>query len=86
MLNQIKIDYPKTLPDVLQQTATEFEAEARMAMAVKLFEMKRISSGIAAQLAGVDRVSFLLGLHRFGVPMIDLEKEELLSDIENARA
>ncbi|MFP4033587.1 MAG: hypothetical protein ACLFTV_18685 [Desulfococcaceae bacterium] len=35
-------------------------------------------------MAGVDRVSFLLGLHRFGVQMIDLEEEELLWDIENA--
>ncbi|QTA84849.1 UPF0175 family protein [Desulfonema magnum] len=84
MLNQIKIDYPKTLPDVLQKTPAEFEAEAKMAMAVKLFEMKRLSSGMAAQLAGTDRVTFLLSLHHFGVPMIDLEKEELLSDIENA--
>lgn len=84
MLNQIKIEYPKTLPDSLQKTPAEFEAEAKMAMAVKLFEMKRISSGTAAHLAGVDRVSFLLGLHRFGIPMIDLEEEELLSDIENA--
>lgn len=84
MQNRIEIDYPKNLPDSLQKTPAEFEAEAKMAMAVKLFEMKRISSGTAARFAGVDRVSFLLGLHRFGVPMIDLEEEELLSDIENS--
>ncbi len=84
MLHQIKIDYPETLPDLLQKTQAEFEAEAKMAMAVKLFEMKRLSSGMAARLAGTDRVTFLLGLHKFGVPMIDLEEEELLSDIENA--
>ncbi len=84
MLNQIIIDYPKTLPDALRRTRTEFEVEAKMAMAVKLFEMKRLSSGMAAQLAGVDRVTFLLGLNRFNVPMIDLDEEELLSDIENA--
>ncbi len=84
MLNQIKIDYPKTLPDALQRTRTEFETEAKMAMAVKLFEMKRLSSGMAAQLAGVNRVTFLLNLHQFGVPMIDLDEEELKSDVENA--
>ena len=84
MLLQLKIDYPENLPDVLQQTREQFEQEAKMAMAVKLFEMKRISSGIAAQLAGMDRVSFLLNLHRYGVPMIDLTEEELIADLDNA--
>jgi len=58
--------------------------EAKMAMIVKLFEMKRLSSGIAAQMLEMERVTFLLNLHRFGAPMIDLEEAELLSDIENA--
>lgn len=79
---QLKIDYPETLPDALQQTREEFEQEAKWAMAVKLFEMKRISSGLAALLVGTDRVSFLLNLHRYGVAMIDLTQEELLSDVE----
>ena len=81
---QLKIDYPETLPDALQQTREEFEQEAKMAMAVKLFEMKRISSSLAAQLSGVERVTFLLNLHRYGVAMIDLTEEELLSDLTNA--
>ena len=55
-----------------------------MAMAAKLFEMKRLSSGMAARLVGMDRVAFLLSLHRFNVPMVDLEEDELLMDMENA--
>lgn len=81
---QLVIDYPALLPDVLQQTRSEFEQEARMSMAVKLFEMKRLSSGMAAKLARMERVEFLLNLHRYGVPMIDLDEGELLSDIQNA--
>ncbi len=81
---QLKIDYPETLPDAMQQTREEFEREAKWAMAAKLFEMKRISSGMAARLVGVDRVTFLLNLHRYGVAAIDLTEEELLSDLENA--
>ena len=81
---QLIIEYPQLLPDALQQSRTEFEREARTAMAVKLFEMKRISSGMAARLAGLDRVTFLLSLHRYGVAMIDLDEDELLSDLENA--
>lgn len=81
---QLQIDYPETLPDALQKSRRQFEEEAKWAMAVKLFEMKRISSGMAAELVGVDRVSFLLKLTDYGVPMIDLAEEELLSDLENA--
>ncbi|AOY60150.1 hypothetical protein B2D07_16915 [Desulfococcus multivorans] len=55
-----------------------------MAMAVKLFEMKRLSSGMAAELVGMSRVAFLLNLHRFNVPMVDLEEDELLMDVKNA--
>jgi predicted HTH domain antitoxin len=43
-----------------------------------------ISSGIAAKIAGINRVTFLMELHKYGVLMIDLTEEELLSDFENA--
>jgi len=81
---EIKINYPDSFPDAIHLTRTEFEKEAKMAMAVKLFEMHRLSSGMAALLVGMDRVSFLLNLHRYKVPMIDLEEEDLASDMENA--
>lgn len=84
MVAQLRIDYPETLPDALQQTPEQFEQEAKWAMAVKLFEMKRISSGTAAQLIGTDRVTFLLSLQRYNVPMIDVDESELLSDLANA--
>ena len=53
-------------------------------MAVKLFEMKRLSSGMAASLIGMSRVQFLSELHRFNVPMIDLDEHELAQDLLNA--
>ncbi len=84
MALQLTVDYPETLPDAMQKTPTQFEEEAKMAMAVKLFEMKRLSSGQAAALVGISRVKFLLSLHLYGVIMIDLEEEELLSDMVNA--
>jgi predicted HTH domain antitoxin len=80
----LHIEYPSTLPDALHQTPSEFEQDARLAMAVKLFEMKRISSGQAAQLAGMDRTMFLMRLAGCGVAMIDLPSEELPDDTRNA--
>lgn len=59
MALQLTINYPENFPDALGQTTELFEQEAKWAMAVKLFEMKRISSGMAANLLEVDRVEFL---------------------------
>jgi len=84
MTHQMTIDYPDTLPDFLQESVSEFEQEARFAMAAKMFESKRIPSGIAAGLVGMDRVSFLLKLHEQHVAMIDLDAAELAADIKNA--
>jgi predicted HTH domain antitoxin len=84
MTLQMKIDYPEILPDALQKSRDQFEYEAKMAMAVKLFEMKRLSSGLAASLVGLDRVTFLLQLHQYGAAMLDLADEELLADVEHA--
>ncbi len=81
---QLTIDYPESFPDAVGHTREQFEQEAKWAMAVKLFELKRLSSGMAASLLGVDRVTFLLKLGDYGVPMIDLSEDELLSDMANA--
>jgi predicted HTH domain antitoxin len=81
---QLTIDYPDAFPDALGRTREQFEQEAKWTMAVKLFEMKRLSSGMAAILLCVDRVTFLLKLGDYGIPMINLTEAELLSDLANA--
>jgi predicted HTH domain antitoxin len=84
MTLQLIVNYPDTFPDAVGRTREQFELEAKWAMAVKLFEMNQLSSGMAASLIGVDRVTFLLKLADYGVNMIDLPDAELLSDLANA--
>ena len=43
---ELTLPFPDHLPDVMQQTPGEFEHEVRMACAVKLFEMQRISRDV----------------------------------------
>ena len=81
---QMIVEYPDLLPDAMQMSRDEFEREARMAMAAKLFEMGKLSSGYAARLAGMERVEFILSLHRYGVSPIQTPPEELAEDVANA--
>ncbi|MBC7816508.1 MAG: UPF0175 family protein [Planctomycetaceae bacterium] len=70
-----------TIPDeslaALAESPEEASAELRMLAAVKLFELKELSSGAAARLAGVSRVEFLTRLTEYGVPVFDMSEEEL---------
>ncbi|KPQ32636.1 MAG: Uncharacterized protein family (UPF0175) [Phormidium sp. OSCR] len=59
MTRQLTVNYPETFPDALGQSQEQFEQAAKWAMAVKLFELKQLSSGMAATLLGVDRTTFL---------------------------
>ena len=81
---QILVEISPAMLDAMQRTPQEFDAEAKMALAAKLYEMKRLSSGMAATIAGVSRVQFLRELHRYGVPVIDLAEAELAADLVNA--
>ena len=81
---EMMLEVPDALPDSMQLTPNGFAVEARMAMAVKLFEVGRISSGQAAELCGVTRAAFLLALPQWGVAQIRYPASELASDLANA--
>jgi len=54
--------------------------ELRLAAAVKLYEMGRLSSGAAAKLAGIPRVVFLSKLADYGVDTFRLSPHDLAQE------
>ena len=82
--NVLTIPYPEELLLSLKESPAEFEAEARLLLAVKLYELGRVSTGTAARLAGMSRVAFMFALSRFGLSPISLEPGELAEDMANA--
>jgi predicted HTH domain antitoxin len=83
-MRQLTIPYSEDLLLSLKESPKEFEAEARLLLAMKLYELNRVTTGMAAQLAGISRVGFLFELHRFGLSPIGLDADELSGDLANA--
>jgi len=68
----------------MKKSPEEFEAEARLLLAVKLYEMHRVSTGAAAKLAGMSRVAFMFELAHFGLSPMGQKPSELAEDLANA--
>ena len=76
----IVIEIPEKVLLAEKTDEVAFARELRILAAIKLYEMGRLSSGRAAELAGMSRVEFLLNLGRYNVfpfqpELIDLESK-----------
>lgn len=83
-MSQIVLDIPDDSLLSLKLSDRDAAAEIRLAAAMKLYELGKLSSGAAARLAGIPRVVFLGKLADYGVDAFrqsvgDLERETRLA-------
>ncbi|MBI4675798.1 MAG: UPF0175 family protein [Chloroflexi bacterium] len=81
-VRQITVNVPEKVILAEKTDESSFAHELLMLAAVKLFELGHLSSGRAAELAGISRVEFLLRLGRYKVfpfeaELTDLEKNSV---------
>ena len=79
-MSEIVLQVPDDSLLALKMSPEELGKELRLAAAVKLFELGKLSSGAAARPAGIPRTLFLASLANYGVDTFRLTEEELLRE------
>jgi len=78
--NMLNIPYTEDLLLALKETREQFEQDARFFLALKLYELGKISSGKAARLSGLGRTGFLSRLGRYQVSPFQTTIEEIAEE------
>jgi predicted HTH domain antitoxin len=83
-MSTIQFEIPDEILISLKETPDRLSKELCLFGAIKLFEMGRLSSGRAAQLAGLSRIEFLNTIGQYQVSPFVTSISELEQDVLNA--
>jgi len=85
MNGMINIEYPESLANTLRLSGKDFASEIKTSSLVKLYELGKVSSGVAAKVLGLSRLDFLELLAKYNVSVLGgYNTDDLNEDIANA--
>ena len=76
-MNTVMLEIPFDALALPGASPESLVSEAKFMLALKMFEVGRLSSGKAGTLCGMGRVEFLFAASRAGVPVLVLDEDEL---------
>ncbi len=77
----VRLNLPSGFEQAVHLTEAELESQVRLMAALKMFELGKLSSGKAAELAGVSRVEFFDLCGRYQVPVANYDPKELTREL-----
>ena len=81
----IKMEIPADILIALNESETEFMQDMKFFTAVRFYQLKKLTLGKAAQLSGLSRYEFEQKLAGYGIPISNLDIEDIEEDIESLK-
>ncbi len=83
-MQTLSITYSDDLLISTGKSKKAFEQEMRFLLAVKLFELGRLTVGKAAELCNMNKMQFMDELGHMEIPVINLDDDQILDELQNA--
>jgi len=84
MQEVLTVAIPSEIREMLNRTSGEMARDLRLYAALMLFRLGKLSSGAAAEMAGLPRVMFLDLCAEYDIPVSQITSEDLRRELERA--
>lgn len=81
----ITIDFPADILLALNENENELKKDIKISLAIRLYQLKKLTIGKAAQIAGLPRFDFETVLSENGVPISNLTIDDVMNDHQKLR-
>jgi predicted HTH domain antitoxin len=76
----ITIDFPSDILLALNENENEFKKNIKISLAIRLYQLEKLTIGKAAQLCGLSRFDFETLLSENGIPISNLSIDDIIDD------
>ncbi|MCB2261394.1 MAG: UPF0175 family protein [Candidatus Thiosymbion ectosymbiont of Robbea hypermnestra] len=82
-MKALSIPYSEDLLIASGRSRKDLEQELQFLLAVKLFELHRLSLGKAAEVSGMSKLRFMDELGRMKIPVINLDDDQIQEELSD---
>lgn len=81
----ISLDFPGDILLALNETENELKQRIKIALAIRLYKLQKLTVGKSAQISGLSRLQFETILSENEIPISNLTIDDVIDDIEKLK-
>lgn len=78
---ELKLHVSEDILYSLNETKNSFIKKIRLYAAMELYKLQKLSIGKASELAGMNKIDFMLELGKFGIPAINYDEDDFTDEV-----